>query len=478
MYLTTCIFSWSSIAESPAQNNNAHIVTISPGANLQEMVERHPRGTTFVIKAGTYRLQQIRPKVGNSFIGKPGAILSGATVIKNFNKRGEYWIADVVLQDIPQKGKCEKQSSGELFHGCRQANDVFLNNQVLIQVMNLSKLETGKWFFNSASSKVYLSDNPTGQTIEISTARNAFLGNSNRITIRNLIIEKYANPAQEGAIQPMPGAEGPLGRDWEIVGNEIRLNHGVGIRLGHRMKITNNNVHHNGQLGIGGAGNAIVIEGNEIAYNNTQRFDSHWEAGGSKFSRTANLTVRSNYVHHNQGPGLWTDGNNIHTLYEGNTVQENAGPGIFHEISYEAVIKHNIVERNGFKRKKWIDGAGILVTASRDVEIFGNTVKDNLHGICATQTNRGAGKRGPYEINNLYVHDNRITMTTGKTGLDIQGNDMSYFSARNNRFQNNHYALKGHGEVKYFRWKKSNLTEKGWKVFGQDLHGSFDTLKK
>jgi hypothetical protein len=31
--------------------------------------------------------------------------------------------------------------------------------------------------------------------------------------------------------------------------------------------------------------------------------------------------VRGNYVHDNNGTGMWTDTNNIHTLYEDNLVR-------------------------------------------------------------------------------------------------------------------------------------------------------------
>ena len=59
--------------------------------------------------------------------------------------------------------------------------------------------------------------------------------------------------------------------------------------------------------------------------------------------------MRDNHVHHNEGPGLWTDIDNIHTLYEGNLVEHNANVGIFHEISYDAVIRNNIVRDNGLE---------------------------------------------------------------------------------------------------------------------------------
>ncbi|MCA9422024.1 MAG: right-handed parallel beta-helix repeat-containing protein [Nitrospira sp.] len=473
VYFTTYDSSWSNVIENLLQKDNrASVVFVTPDSNIQKLVDQNPPGTTFLIQAGTHRLQQIRPKQGNSFIGSPGAILSGATEIDNFSEQGTYWVAEVTVPDIPQKGKCEKQRDGTPFNSCMAANDLFLNDQALLQVMSLQHVEAGKWFLDPVDNKIYIADNPVGSTLEISTKRYAIYGSSNNITIRNLIIEKYANPAQEGAIHPMNAAQGPLGKHWQIDSNEVKFNHGVGIRLGHYMRVTNNNIHHNGQLGIGGAGSGITIEDNEIAYNNTQGFDSHWEAGGSKFSRTENLTVKGNYVHHNKGPGLWTDGNNIHTLYESNRVLENSGPGIFHEISYSAVIKENVVEKNGFQFQKWVEGAGILVSSSSDVEVVGNTVRNNFHGICGIQTQRGEGKYGAHEIRNLNVHNNIIVMERGMTGLVVQDLNHSFFKNKNNRFNKNTYYLAEKMGVS-FRWYNGSLNKKEWQKFGQDVEGSF-----
>ena len=85
----------------------------------------------------------------------------------------------------------------------------------------------------------------------------------------------------------------------------------------------------------------------EIAFNNYAGYKADWEAGGTKFWATTGLVVRNSCVHHNAGPGLWTDYDNIDTLYEGNIVFSNANDGIKHEISYDAIIRDNIVAGNG-----------------------------------------------------------------------------------------------------------------------------------
>ena len=134
------------------------------------------------------------------------------------------------------------------------------------------------------------------------------------------------------------------------------------------------------------------MQGNEIAFNNTAGFGPgpQSEAGATKFVFTNRLVVRDNFSHHNHGPGLWTDIDNNDCLYEGNRVEDNDWRGIFHEISYACVIRNNVVRNNGHSFPAGtplfvLEGAGILVNSSADVEIYGNVVEGNRNGIGASR---------------------------------------------------------------------------------------------
>ncbi|MPZ48143.1 MAG: hypothetical protein GEU75_02330 [Dehalococcoidia bacterium] len=270
----------------------------------------------------------------------------------------------------------------------------------------------------------------------------AFHGSARDVTIRGLVVERYMNPVQQGAIHGRAAPNGALSSGWRIEGNEIRNNYGGGIRLAPGMQVVSNNIHHNGQIGLtGGEGSGILIENNEIAFNNTRNVVAGWEAGGTKFVLTDGLVVRGNFVHDNKGPGLWTDIDNINTLYEGNTVINNERMGIFHEISYAAVIRNNVVKGNGYGFSAWLWGGQITIAGSSNVEIYQNTVEvGNGDGIVLIQQNRGNGKFGPHLTQNNHVHHNTITYLTGEgvsgAAADFQPEMMW---GGNNRFDHNIY---------------------------------------
>jgi hypothetical protein len=221
------------------------------------------------------------------------------------------------------------------------------------------------------------------------------------------IVERFVNPAQRGAINAEGGG-------WTIEHNQVRAHHGTGVSTtsGH---VLDNHIHHNGQLGLGGTGNGQLVEGNQIDHNNTAGFSPLWEAGGSKFVHTDSLVMRGNSVHNNRVPGLWTDINNVRTTIEHNIMYANTSHGIFHEISYRAVIRDNHVTSNGDDDPLlgW-GGSGIRVAASSDVEIYGNFVAGNEDAIMVVQQRRDdwPSLYGPHLLRNIDVHDNEVALSS------------------------------------------------------------------
>jgi len=297
--------------------------------------------------------------------------------------------------------------------------------------------------------------------VEIGVTQYAFTGFASDVTIRGLVVEHYASDVQGGAIRTLNGSR------WTIENNEIRHNHSAGVKAGDQDRVIGNNLHHNGAYGLAiWMGENTLVEGNVIAYNNIAGFSPSWDAGGTKFCKTVGLIVRNNSVHHNNGNGFWSDGNNYRTLYENNIVADNSRDGIEHEISYDAVIRSNTVERNG--------RFGIYILDSPNVEVYGNTVRGNaaraITGVY--DPSRGSGDRGPWELRNLYVHDNTIDMVAGgHTGIWNQDVDDDVYDSWGNRFANNHYRLGSNPQ--YYFWQGAYRSTAQWIAYGNDTTGTW-----
>ena len=192
---------------------------------------------------------------------------------------------------------------------------------------------------------------------------------------------------------------------------------------------------------------------------------------------TNGLLFSGNYVHHNNGPGVWTDIYNVGIQISGNTVSANRYEGVFQEIGYGGRVLKNSIVGNGTAMPHPGDspyGAGVLISSSSGLEVVGNVVKNNANGITMVQENRGSGPDGPLQLHDNNVHGNRITLSRGRTGLFQYVNDTSYYTSRRNRFSDNTYFLKYPGDS--FYWLNRGMSGGSWRQSGNDVSGRINAI--
>jgi Right handed beta helix region len=215
-----------------------------------------------------------------------------------WTKVAAFWQTDGLPEPLYFHGEC-----GDGRELCSRREDLFFNGGLYERSTSLHGLGPGHWYYENG--RAYLADDPTGQVVELSVTPLAFGGTAEDVVLKDLIIEKYASDAQAGAIYADDA------RGWLISNVTARWNHGAGLSFGSGTHVKGGFFGHNGQLGIGAEGEGSIIEGVEIAFNNYAGYDPDWEAGGTKFWETKGLVVRNSCIHHNAGPGLWTDTDNV-----------------------------------------------------------------------------------------------------------------------------------------------------------------------
>jgi Right handed beta helix region len=452
-------------------------IAVGVGASIQPIVDAAPEGAAFCIKSGVHRLQTILPKNRQKIFGAGGAVMNGARLLDRFARSGPFWVAQGPAARVPDHGVC--LSSRPV---CNNPHALFVNDTPLALVTRLDELSHGKYFIDYNQGLIYLTDDPKGKKIELATAQVAIASNGARdVTVKNLIVEKYASLAQRGALY---GDLDSQATGWLIEGNEVRFNSGAGVLVGANGVVRGNKVHHNGQLGVHPQIGNVLVENNEIAYNNIYGYDATWEAGGLKAAKMAGLTLRANYVHHNQGPGLWCDIECRDVLYEHNRVEFNADVGIFHEISFAATIRNNHVSFNGCggeqRSRQWFWAAEILVAGSANVEVFGNIVKAGSDGVGIALVDQGrqtADGRGYYRTEHNFVHDNDIAFTgrSGKYGAvsDTRAGSPNFriIETGDNRFDRDIFRFPADGFTAVFGWGQDLYNFEGFRLLGQELNG-------
>jgi hypothetical protein len=317
------------------------------------------------------------------------------------------------------------------------------------------------------------------------------------VTVKNLIVENFTRFGIQGA------------GGWTLENNEVRNNKGDGVGLGSVNR--SNYVHHNNYGGmVSGFGlSGMVVENNEIAFNNTDSVRDEPEAVG-KMVAVQGVEYRHNWVHDNYTNGIYCDiscyGLNIHH----NLVERNAKIGIEVEISYDSEIFGNVLRGNGIVDSRCADASrcwftelgGILVFNSSNVRVYGNTIEDaNGHGVVGRQddrrrcdtanSNTGRFCRGDYVVRNLQVYGNKVKAPAGgrlyqfadgkwspfvMTGL-IGSSDI-FSSTSNNRFSSNGYQVPDSFglSANWFKWTGDTVIAwSTWRSTGLDTDGRIAT---
>ena len=310
----------------------------------------------------------------------------------------------------------------------------------------------------------------------------AILGEDvNNVTVRGLRITRYAPPTVTGALDAIDTT------GWVVENNEIDNNvNGIarsyGIRLGSQMIVRGNKIHHNGYVGIDGYRSYdTLIEGNDIYMNPpAEREDSISEASNLKCFECGRLIVRNNDFHDAPFRGIWIDTCAPDITIEGNRVVNHGRAGIWYEVSYRGVIRNNYVENAGYVQAQvagWLRGGGIEVSNSPDVTVTGNTVVNSLNGIIGLQA--ASYVDGPYgksELRNLLVRGNTIVMPNGQSGIAENVGNSAVFLSWNNRFEGNHYQLRGNPTP--FYWLGQHANESQWQAYGLDTATSAATFQR
>ncbi len=458
-----CGTATAGINESPCP---AEAIPIESGASIQVAVDRAGDGAAFCLKNGIYRAQAVQPKAGQRFYGEGHTVLNGSRLVTDFRREGRYWVTANPFPPSRKHGECLPSAPA-----CDRPDALFIDDRPLAKVLSKRQLAKGLFYIDYGGGKVYLADDPTDHKVESTMVSYAFRSAAAGVSISNIMVEKYASVAQTGAIY----AQGAAG--WIIENCEVRLNSGTGVSVGPGSRVQNCDIHHNGQMGIGGSGNDILIEHNRIWSNNIYGFDPNWEAGGAKIAESDGVVYRGNHVYDNNGPGLWCDIDCRNVIYEDNVIENNQWMGIHHEISFRAVIRNNVVRHNGSGKRSWFWGADIDVAASQDVEVTGNKVAVSSGGCGIVLIDQGRSDDGKeYKTRNNTVRGNELTFEGAPCAggvSDTMPHDENFdiIAKGNNLFDGNTYRVpRGSGPPR-FVWGREVTDWDGFRKRGLEKNG-------
>lgn len=466
----------------------------NPGDNLGSIVTAAPAGTTFIFTPGTYTRQTITAKNGDVFIGLPGSVMDGAATLTGFtgpDGNGNYSVTGQTQTELVNgTGNC---TAG--FPLCDHSDDLFYDGVPLNRQASQTLSGSGtsaQWFWDQTSHIIYVHTNPSGHVLQTSISQNAIQGPANNVTIRGLKIQHYAAPLQTACVGGLTGISFPaLNQNlaWVVENNDISGCHGRGSEVLAGWKFNNNFVHDNGNMGVGGNGDAIFFTNNEESGNNYAGVNCGFECGAFKFVFTHNGTWNGNYIHDNLGNGMWWDIDNKSITAQGNTIVNNQSNGLMIEISDGCVVSDNYISGNADipgLANHFLEGVNLLISATQRCWVYNNTViagPNNSNGLFVVGQNRGTNLDNmQYLSANNFIYNNDLSMPVSCTGsgCSIMSNNSDYLnpynsSANQNKFDWNWYHLPTTTDP-WFQWTGGFQTFATMQANGYDLNSSIDTV--
>lgn len=326
-------------------------VTVPAGDDTSFFESPLMPSTTYYFATGTHYLgsglyNQIQPAAGDTFIGAPGAVLSG---------------------DNPS-------SSGY------QENDfAFVGTSVSVTGVTIEYLTIEDFGAPGSQGAVNTNSNDSW-TIEHDTVQDVVPGAAMMIGSNNIIEDNCLTQNGEYAFngyQPPSDPEsstvtgGPQNITMEH--NEISYNDTCNWEDSASFPITT-------PAGCAGQG----------------QYAGCGCSGGGKFWEEQNVTVADNYVHNNYSAGLWADTDNDGFDIYGNYIDDNFGEGLIYEVSYNALVQANTFIDNAWGSGPTLGGfpdSAVYISESggdsrvansfgyQTLDITGNVFTDNWGGV-------------------------------------------------------------------------------------------------
>jgi len=523
--LKRCLFRLSAIvflgSASPALNAALLVVSqhnpaasdTNPGSealplkSISAAAAKVKAGDKVIIHRGDYREAVIITASGTDaepivFEAAPGetVVIKGSDIISEWEREdGSVWKSH--LRVPPPRGPSGKERAFWDTNDVRQVftrDGAFLDAQRLRRVLSHDALEAGTFFCNPTASILFVwladSGSPIKQPPEVAVRGAWLFVFGHHVIVRGIAMRHASTTAIANWPACILNGENITLEDCVISWGDF-----AGVSLsGKANRLLRSVVACQGACGAGGTGERHVIENCRFLFNNVDRYNTEWHAGGAKLIPDfRHGSIRHNEFAHNLGPGLWLDGACNENVIDGNFSHDNEGAGIMVEISTGNLVMNNVSVSNRnllsgpfrdaagkedhisyseqrIAPSRWLkpyhagDGRGIYISSSPQTKVLHNTAYLNEgEGICVEGPPRDdAGvmtTRGSVVMNNISVfnHGSQLTLRPNET------------KDENSRSTSDYNILFSVGAILAKNgWDgASALDLKEWqKTIGQDLH--------
>jgi Right handed beta helix region len=349
--------------------------------SLQSVIDKTPTGGRLVLPNCTFRGAGMvdRPM---SIVGSTGTEITGLDVWRDWAPSDGVWVSAEAAPIARGGGECRSTAPG-----CSIPVEVFVDRAPLSVSPSPASAPAAGFFAVRADGRLAIPVDPAAHLVEVAVRSRWLDVRSADVSVAGVSFFGAANePQAEEAAVRVTSAD-----RFSLADSTLRAAHGalLGVVGGSAISIVGNRLLGAGQEAFGiTRADGIQVSGNVISGNNTAGFDPEWEAGGGKATRIRSGEFTGNTVSDNAGPGLWCDIGCSDVAFSANRISGNERAGILFEVSTGGRIERNALWSNGWGKTSWGWGAAILVSTSGATTVTGNVAAWNADGITVIRQDR------------------------------------------------------------------------------------------
>jgi hypothetical protein len=359
-----------------------------PYATVDAALDRVRETGTIVVRGGVYHesvfVGRSKRVTIQSYPGED-VVFDGSVALGGWIREGDRWTTPWTadFDSSPSYTRGEKDGEVETwtflevdYPLAAHPDQVWIDGARLRQVAKASEVDATSFAVDAESDRLIIGVDPVGRDIRASELQRAFTVRSDGSTLSGLTIRRYAPSIPDLGAVVLEG-NGDRMVDVAIVESSTTgvFVTGTGSTL-ERVTARDCGL-------IGAAANFadhLTLDGVLLTGNNSEHFNHAPVSGGIKVTRSQHLTIRNSVMSDNLGPGIWIDQSVLDTVIASTDVLDNAGHGVFAEISNRVLVVDVVIAGN---RRM-----GLKINDTGEVTVWRSTIVGNGLPVAILQEQR------------------------------------------------------------------------------------------
>jgi hypothetical protein len=352
---------------SDAANGSAN----APFATLSKAISATSNGGTIVVKGGTYRQGNLTVPANKTvrIIAYPGEkpVFAGSVGYTSgwTSEGGLKWHSYAPQPATDGSGISFTTGMNLTGDGIGKYPDqAWVGNTQLRQVSAKTAVTGSTFWVDRSASRIYVTAANADTGNFEASQRDVFLTvQAPNTTLEGVVITRFSNSANDyGVVKFLETADNSVMRNVEVSDSAfISVFYSGNSNLHKGSLMRNVTVSASNWMGISATyTDSLVMDSVKVVrMNQFNEFTHSPQSGGLKTSRTRYTKVINSDISNNNSHGLWFDQSNLDVDVANNMIVDNAGAGLFFEISDDLLAVNNYIRSpNGSNAVKLAGSSG------------------------------------------------------------------------------------------------------------------------